>query len=263
MAVKLKAKLVNQEELMKQAATINTELNLNSDVEIKVEKNKNMEDKQMILNNINEEILDEILVEEVNESVNIMVDTLEKEEFEEDDMFDDEELDDVDEIKAEQDLITKTTQEDMKENIDNIENAEEPKAIIKETKLDFSSIILAASQSSSRGFGKAGYLTLVDGGKCGQSIAVSSEVYTKLKLTETVQVAFTTDSILLGKCIPDQTIDFKLKRNGAKHMIYSAALVRETTKQLGLVFGDNKTCVTFYKVAYDESLDSVIAIISK
>lgn len=166
--------------------------------------------------------------------------------------------------KTEQDLITKTTQEDVSENIDYTQNAKESKAILKDTKLDISTIILAASQSLSRGFGKSGYLTLVDGGKCGKSIAVSSEVHTKLKLTETVQVAFTNDSILLGKCIPSQTIDFKLKKNGTKHMIYSAALVRETTKRLELVFSDdNKTCITFYNVAYDDSLGSVIAIISR
>lgn len=134
----------------------------------------------------------------------------------------------------------------------------------KKVKLDLDTIIPAESYSSNKLNLESGYLSIVDGGKCGHSIAIAKEVHTKLNLTDTVQVGFAKDCILLGKHIPNQSVNFKLKQSGTKRIIYSANLVREITKRLGLVFGEgNKTCITFYNLAFDETLDTPIAVISR
>lgn len=177
--------------------------------------------------------------------------------------------DELDELADEEESFF-DEEEDIEENASKTTNALQAENIsseelrYKKVKLDFNTIIPAESCCSNKLNLESGYLSVVNGGKCGYSISIAKEVHIKLKLTDTVQIGFSKDCILLGRNIPNQTVNFNLKQNGAKRIIYSANLVREITKRLGLVFGEgNKTCITFRNLDYDETLDSPIAIIRR
>lgn len=176
-----------------------------------------------------------------------------------------------DEEEDEEDILEEDTSEE--EDLEPDEQLEEEDSVTKElyvtsdiksVKLDFSTIIPAESRSSNKLNMEPGYLTVVNSGKFGYSVSIPKVVHQKLGLIDTVQVGFTKGCVLLGKQIPNQTYNFKLKNKDAKRVIYSASLVREITRHLGLQYGDgNKTCITLHNLAYDETRDNPIAIISR
>ncbi len=185
-------------------------------------------------------------------------DMLETDIAEEEDLFDDEsdisdERDTADTVDAQS---TGAFPKEVEDYLEEVKNTPLKKLF------DEGKIILATSQSSEKPFGEAGVATLVDGGKFGQRWCFGEEVFQKLGLVDTVHIGFTPDKLLMGKNIPGQTKVFKLKKQGAKHIVYSAALVKEITKQLGLNF-EGRTSITFYKIEYDYSFDEPIAMISK
>jgi glycogen debranching enzyme len=141
-------------------------------------------------------------------------------------------------------------------------NQSETKMTVK--KLTVENIVPSCSKAVTRQNGVEGVVTFVDGGKCGRRIVINKKIYTRLELTDTIQVGFIPEGILFGKSIPGQTNSFKLKEQGAKYIIYSTNLVKECTEKLHLEFeSESKTSITFHNVEFDDTLGDLIAIVSR
>lgn len=174
----------------------------------------------------------------------------------EEDLFEDIQDENIDDLEN----------EDLNDEFDNLKNPvrmngnQSLKEILE---VNPSLIIPAKSRATEKPFGKSGVITVVDGGKCGRRVVISNELCQKLGLEDLVQFTFIPGKMLVGKSTPGQTYSFQLKKQGAKHIVYSANLVREITDNMGLEFKESKkTTKTFYSVDYDYSYDDPIAIIN-
>lgn len=99
----------------------------------------------------------------------------------------------------------------------------------------------AANRSAS------GYLTIVNTSKNGSRAALSKKLTEELGIEEDlseINVGFTDEGVVLGQ---SQSFgeSFNLKKQGAKHVVYSKGLVEEITAKFGLDFSGSTTSLTF------------------
>ena len=105
---------------------------------------------------------------------------------------------------------------------------------------------------STRIIGNEALFSIVSTQKCGHRITISRDkVLDRIGVTETVQVAYSTDSqtIILAKDLNGQ--DYKLRKSHGKAVIYNSQLVKMLTKLLNLDFSSCSS-VSFSNVEIKE-----------
>lgn len=115
-------------------------------------------------------------------------------------------------------------------------------------------------KKSSKNFGPAGVVSVINSKNCGKRIMFSKEVSEKLGLEadSTCNILLGADSILVGKSIPDCYKNYILKKQGGKLISYSGDLVLEITKIFKLDFSES-VCKTYSEVDYISSNQDLIA----
>ena len=127
-------------------------------------------------------------------------------------------------------------------------------------KIDFE---LAESRGSTRKFLQRSAFSVVNSSNGSKRISISNVVHKKLGHPQSIQVAFSDDSILLASRLSkDKNAGFFiLKPQGKNQMCYCTDLVREITKRFGLDFS-NRVSMTFCNVKY-ETINNIPAAVIK
>lgn len=122
---------------------------------------------------------------------------------------------------------------------------------------------LAESRGSTRKFQQRSTFSVVNSSNGSKRISISNVVYQKLGQPQSIQVAFSNDSILLSSKLSKKNNAgfFILKPQGKSYMCYCADLVREITKRFGLDFS-SRVSMTFYSVKY-ETINNIPAAVIK
>lgn len=106
-----------------------------------------------------------------------------------------------------------------------------------------------------------GAVSIVNSEKNGKRVSIAAKVHDKLNEPETLQVGFIENNMVLAECLGDGYTSYSLKKQGAKHIVYSKDLVEQITEHCELDFTD-RTSITFYKATYQRLNGQIIAIIS-
>ena len=89
---------------------------------------------------------------------------------------------------------------------------------------------------------------------------ISKELAETLGLTDTVKIGFIGNKLVLGKCLPGDSNEFSLKKQGKKLVVYSAEVVHTVAEKQQLDFTD-KVAFTWYKPTIDEYDGIAVAIL--
>ncbi|MFQ9697343.1 MAG: hypothetical protein ACLRY5_10990 [Zhenhengia sp.] len=117
--------------------------------------------------------------------------------------------------------------------------------------INLSDVERTKSKHSERSIGDAGVLTIVNSKKNGKRLSLAGEVIETLQCKEKVQIGLVGKGIAVFPLGKQDLEEFRLKKEGSKHIIYSGPLVQEITERYKLDYS-NRTCITFPKVAYKE-----------
>jgi hypothetical protein len=110
----------------------------------------------------------------------------------------------------------------------------------------------------------AGVCTVVNSKKNGKRVTFARDIMDCLGNPETVEVCFTEDGIAVGKKLPENGVEFNVKKIGNKGGIYSSQIVQEITEVFDLDF-ENRVSITFTEAEEytDDDCDAIINIIMK
>lgn len=187
--------------------------------------------------------------------------------------LDEQDVMDSEEIDSEIDWVDELDfSDDAEIDLDNLEVATNDEEVndpdestqednIEEIDFDIDDVTPSVSKTVSR-IPEAGVMSVVNSGKSGNRVAVAREVHQKLREPSSIQVGFINGCLILGRHLGDTYTSYALRKQGAKQIIYSKALVEQITNHLKLDFSD-RTSITFHSVTYKKSNDQVIAIIGK
>lgn len=105
-------------------------------------------------------------------------------------------------------------------------------------------IIKPKSNDKSRTKSANGVCTIVNSKKNGKRVTFSKDVMELFDNPESLEIGFTADGIVLAKKLPENGVEFRVKKIGNKGVIYSSSLVQEITELFVLDFSD-KVAITF------------------
>lgn len=118
----------------------------------------------------------------------------------------------------------------------------------------------AQSEQKSKCCGTAGVISLINSKKNGKRLSLSSALLEYLNNPETVQIGLGDDSIVIGEVLESCDLNYTVRRQDSKGMIYAGGLVEEITSTYGLDFSD-RVSITFHEVEYMEMEAYPIAVI--
>ncbi len=78
-----------------------------------------------------------------------------------------------------------------------------------------------------------------------------------LKNPEKIEVGFTEDGIVIAEKLPENGVEFSIKKTGNRMVIYSSELVKEITELFNLDFS-NRVSITFTESEKYDDLDNPI-----
>lgn len=106
---------------------------------------------------------------------------------------------------------------------------------------------------------KKGSLTIINSAKNSKRLIISEDVAETLGLKETVKVGFLGKQLLLGKTVPGENNEYKLKQQGKKKVVYSSELVSLITEYQEINFSDTVSH-TWYSPTVDEINNAPVVI---
>jgi hypothetical protein len=169
-----------------------------------------------------------------------------------------------------QNSVTTTTINEMEENTMvnehntiAIETANENER--NDNKTNELKVIKPKSKSKARGAKSAnGVCTVVNSEKNGKRVTLSKEIMELLNNPVSIEIGFTEDGIAVAKKLPENGVEFSLRKNGNKGVIYSSQLVEEITELFDLDFQD-RVSITFTEAeeVNDDSDNLLIKILTK
>ena len=106
-----------------------------------------------------------------------------------------------------------------------------------------------------------GVCTVINSKQNGRRVILSKETMDCLKNPTKLEVGFTEDGIVIAEKLPENGVEFSIKKNGNKMVIYSSALVEEITELFNLDFS-NRVSITFTEAEEYGDLDSIIVKIN-
>ncbi|MFD2679258.1 hypothetical protein [Bacillus seohaeanensis] len=171
------------------------------------------------------------------------------------------ELDLSDDTEIDMDDLEDTTNDDETDEESNDPDESTQDEDIEELDFNLDDVTPSISKTVSR-IPEAGVLSVVNSKDNGKRVAIARDVHQKLSEPSSLQIGFMNNCMLLGKQLGDTYTSYPLRKQGAKQMIYSKALVEQITNHFQLDFS-NRTSITFHSVTYKKMNDQVIAIISK
>lgn len=110
----------------------------------------------------------------------------------------------------------------------------------------------------------AGVCTVVNSKRNGRRVTFARDIMDCLGNPETVEVCFTEDGLAVAKELPENGVEFNVKKIGNKEGIYSSQIVQEITELFDLDF-ENRVSITFTEAEEytDDSCNTIIIIIMK
>ncbi len=121
----------------------------------------------------------------------------------------------------------------------------------------FTPLDVADKEKKKRG-GRKGALTIICS-KNGNRLMISKELAEILDLTSAVKMGFIDKDLVLGKCLPGNSNEFSLKKQGEKLIVYSAEAVRLIAQTQQISF-ENCVSFTWYEPLLDDYENSPVAI---
>lgn len=147
---------------------------------------------------------------------------------------------------------------ELEEDFDNFQNEEEEEEL---DFIDLSEFTPVKSKSKAKESTEAGIMSIINSKKNGKRITLSKHLIQKLKVDKAINIALSSNAIVIASADAEIGNEFPFKVSGNKVIIYSADLVNEITMHYGLDFSD---CVskTFYEVTYNKTSTHTVARIS-
>ena len=90
----------------------------------------------------------------------------------------------------------------------------------------------------------AGVCTVVNSEKNGKRVMFSKDIMECMDNPQKIEACFTESGIALAKKLPENGVEFNVKKIGNKGAIYCSPFVKEITKMFGLNF-ENRVSITF------------------
>lgn len=117
------------------------------------------------------------------------------------------------------------------------------------------------SKPSKKLFGEEGVCTIVNSKQNGNKrIVLSSKVLDEIGNPIEVEVGIMPNGIAISSSLPIETNVFQVRKQGAKKVIYSGALVAELTNEFNLDYS-TRTSITFNQVRYEKVEGNIVAVI--
>lgn len=119
-------------------------------------------------------------------------------------------------------------------------------------------VIKPKSTSKSRYTENArGVCTVINSKHNGKRVILAKETMDYLKNPEKIEVGFTEDGIVIAEKLPENGVEFSIKKTGNRMVIYSSELVKEITELFNLDFS-NRVSITFTESEKYDDLDNPI-----
>ncbi|HFL3777306.1 TPA: hypothetical protein ACG3RH_002933 [Clostridioides difficile] len=119
-------------------------------------------------------------------------------------------------------------------------------------------VIKPKSTSKSRCTENArGVCTVINSKQNGKRLILAKEIMDYLKNPEKIEVGFTEDGIVIAEKLPENGVEFSIKKTGNRMVIYSSELVKEITELFNLDFS-NRVSITFTESEKYDDLDNPI-----
>lgn len=102
-----------------------------------------------------------------------------------------------------------------------------------------------------------GVCTVINSKKNGKRVILKKEIMDYLKNPAKIEVGFTEDGIVIAEKLPENGVEFSIKKMGNRMVIYSSELVKEITQLFNLDFS-NRVSITFTESEKYDDLDNPI-----
>ncbi|MGL6105025.1 hypothetical protein [Romboutsia sp.] len=102
-----------------------------------------------------------------------------------------------------------------------------------------------------------GICTVINSKQNGKRLILAKETMDYLKNPSKIEVGFTEDGIVIAEKLPENGVEFSIKKSGNKMVIYSSELVKEITQLFNLDFSD-RVSITFTESEKYDDLDNPI-----
>lgn len=119
-------------------------------------------------------------------------------------------------------------------------------------------VIKPKSMSKVRGTkSPKGVCTVINSKQNGRRVILAKETMDYLKNPTKLEIGFTEDGIVIAEKLPENGVEFPIRKNGNRIVIYSSGLVEEITELFNLDFSD-RVSITFTEAEKYDNLDNPI-----
>lgn len=102
-----------------------------------------------------------------------------------------------------------------------------------------------------------GVCAVINSKQNGKRVILAKETMDYLKNPSKLEVGFTEDGIVIAEKLPENGVEFSIKKIGNRKVIYSSELVKEITQLFNLDFS-NRVSITFTESEKYDDLDNPI-----